>query len=482
VKAKQNPSNERSPAQGHPVGLTLPPVEIRYLIMSHDEPMSETNGDRLPIDPELISAFFDGEITPEERAAVEESMEDGGGTLQMLDDFDQLSQSLKQLHRSAGSPDVKANVMRQIRPPARVAAPAMSKPRRRMLSVVAGLTGMAAAVTLLMWPLDNAQHANMLAVNDNEHEFTAAGSVEAMSAGSELQPPAAGRGESSAAVRGMRSSAAPAATSPPEMAAMAELEAGVHSTLVELASERPLPEVGDVLGYMDQNADELTWVAVTVVDVQTAGDQVQLLLTRNGVESPAPDESVSDSDSPTSPEDRMTFLVEADWDQMESVIVDLTDSQFVNSLSVSAPHEDGVPKELQDYHIERRGDPTVDEYALSANRLAQELKQRVQSRPRPATERDASIAQTPTGQRNDAVQLQMLMPDEDLKRIAARRGVESQLAATPQADAPREGPTVEPETAGQAEQPPREVEPGRIGLPLASRRAKVVIVIQAQNR
>jgi hypothetical protein len=444
--------------------------------MSHDEPMSKTNGERLPIDPELVSAFFDGETTSQERAAVEESMEDGGATLLMLDEYDQLSQSLKRLHVSAGSPDLKAGVVAQIRPPARVASPAMSKPRRRMLSVVAGLTGLTAALTLLLWPRHDAQHESMLAVNDAEYEFTAAGSVEATSTRSELQPPAAGRAASTAEARLMNSSVAPEPMSAPEMGEMAEMEAGVNSTLAELASERPLPEVGDVLGYMDENADELTWVAVTVVDVQTAGDQVQLLLTRHGVESPdVADEAL---DQPPSPEDRMTFVVEADWDQMEAVIVDLTDSQFVNALAVSAPHDEGVPKELQDYRIQRGGNRAADEQALAANRVAQELKNRVQSRPGPESARDAFIAQVPDGERNDAVQLQLLMPDMHLKRIAARRGVEPALAATQHADAPMEGLPAGQNTAGKAEEPPRETEAGRIGLPLASRRAKVVIVIQ----
>jgi hypothetical protein len=346
-----------------------------------------------------------------------------------------------------------------------------------MLSIVAGLTGIAATVTLLMWPRYDAQHENMLAVNDARFEYTATQPAEAMPARSELQPPAAGRAASSAEARRMRASSTPAAMSAPEMA---EMEAGLHSTLAELASERPLPEVGDVLGYMDQNADELTWVAVTVVDVQTAGDQVQLLLTRHGVESPdAADEA---PDPAPSPEDRMTFLVEADWDQVEAVIVDLSDSQFINELAVNAPHDEGVPKELQDYRIQRGGNPAADEESLAANRPAQELKNRVQSRPKPPAARGASIAQVPDGERNEAVQLQLLVPDMYLKRIAARRGVEPDLAAAPSPEAVTEDAPLAADPDAKAQQPAPGAEADRIGLPLASRRAKVVIVIQKQNR
>jgi hypothetical protein len=424
-------------------------------MMSHDDPMSETNGNRLPINPELISAFYDGETTPEERAAVEACMDPGSATLQVLDEYDQLSQSLRQLHSGVPAPDFAQSVLAQIRPLAPKAASGLSKTRRRLMSIAAGLSGLAAAVTLLMWPRMDARQENMLAVSDPQIRYTSTAAPAMSAEGAIALPEPAGA----------------MALAPMSEPSAAEMEARIASSLAEMTSDSPLPEVGEVVGYLDENAEELTWVAVTVVDVQSAGNQVQLLLTKHGVESPGTTGSAPAPAPSPDVSNQMTFLVEADWDQMEAVILDLTDAEYVDALAINAPREEGVPEVLQRYAMKREA-PTA---RGAENPSAEMLRQSVQERQNPA---GAAVAEGDPGEENEAIQVQLQMPEDVLRRIAARRGVQpSPAAGEPVPPEPAESTAADP-----ADGPALAVSPSRIGRPLASTRAKAVIVIQQQNR
>lgn len=416
--------------------------------------MSDSNGNQHPIDPELISAFYDGETTPEERAAVEQWMDESTDTLQTLDEYDQLSQDLKELHRATTAPDLRETVLASVAS----ATPATSRPgsalreRRRLLSMAAGMAGLAAVVTILVWPqFQRSRLGDAVAVN----ELRDAEDLEATALRSEAADEA--RGVPSLAESAIAREESP---SPSSGVTAAEMEANIEMTLADIARERPLPEVGDVLGYLDQNADELTWVAVTVVDAQKAGDQVRLLLARHGVESPAP--SPGEMVPSQTGNSLVTFVVEADWNQMEAVIVDLSEASYVDAVTVDAPAEEGVPQELQSYAVNR----SQETRAAVANAPALQLQQRVKDMRNAAGSRPE-----PQDREVGAVQVQTVVPDEYLKRIAARRDAEGALAGTPPAAPEADASAASADRAEEGASP-------RLRATLARPRAKAVIVLQ----
>jgi|GEM_PF-2067913 len=101
---------------------------------------------------ELISAYFDGEVTPSERAQVEQLLESSTELRQLLDDTSKLSALLHSFPREAAPSELAANVQRQIEaktPPAIPVLPAKRHSlRREGFAFASGIIATAASLMI----------------------------------------------------------------------------------------------------------------------------------------------------------------------------------------------------------------------------------------------------------------------------------------------------------------------------------------------
>ena len=102
---------------------------------------------------ELISAYFDGEVTPEERERVEALFASSMEVRQMLDDTAKLSALLHSFPREAAPSQFSKNVQRQIasavKPVSALVAPTGRSLRREWVAFGAGMT--ATIASLVLW-------------------------------------------------------------------------------------------------------------------------------------------------------------------------------------------------------------------------------------------------------------------------------------------------------------------------------------------
>ena len=118
-------------------------------------------------------------------------------------------------------------VLAQIRPAAVRPEVVPSKPRR-LLSIAAGLSGLAAALLVLLWPRTDLQRENRLAVNESDFRYTAVDAPAPMAGESALPFSTAD------AAGGAAAAPPPPSPSAPGTAAM---EASIDSSLAEIASD-----------------------------------------------------------------------------------------------------------------------------------------------------------------------------------------------------------------------------------------------------
>jgi hypothetical protein len=91
-----------------------------------------------PVPEELISAYFDGEVSPDERGAVERLLESSSELRQQLDETSKLSALLHSFPRESAPRELAANVQKQVnaaaQPPVATAQNAVPATTRRSLS------------------------------------------------------------------------------------------------------------------------------------------------------------------------------------------------------------------------------------------------------------------------------------------------------------------------------------------------------------
>ena len=113
----------------------------------------------LPVPEELISAYFDGEVTPEERSQVEHWLETSPEFRQQLDDTSKLSALLHSFPREVAPPELASHVQKHvlnavIESPPKVSAPSRSF-RREWTAFGVGI--LATMASLLMFVRLNPQ-------------------------------------------------------------------------------------------------------------------------------------------------------------------------------------------------------------------------------------------------------------------------------------------------------------------------------------
>lgn len=116
-----------------------------------------------PVPEELISAYFDGEVTPEERERVESLLETSVELRQVLDDTSKLSALLHSFPREAAPADLAVNVHDRVSKSTAAAGPEtislFKRYRRELMAFVIGTVATAATFVMLYFGINQLQIA-----------------------------------------------------------------------------------------------------------------------------------------------------------------------------------------------------------------------------------------------------------------------------------------------------------------------------------
>lgn len=247
---------------------------------------------------ELLSAYLDNEVTPEERAIVEQRLERSPATRETLDELSDVSEVVKSLPRSAAPDSLVSRVMEQVRTAPVRPAPAATasdagffrhlRRRRVRNSALIAAACVVVAVVFLKRP---AGHNEGFRDGDRS-----------LASNADLAPAAASASPRSAPV--VTASAAPksgelnegvlASTEVADRLSASELE-----TLKELVKSRGQVGRTDLFRTLSMNSGEIDVKVFYVTDVRGFAGATQALLTRNGIdllEVDAPSEPATKSD------------------------------------------------------------------------------------------------------------------------------------------------------------------------------------------
>lgn len=236
-------------------------------------------------DDELLSAYHDGELSDTERQSVADQIADEPGLREVVDEYAELSSSLKSLPRTAAPDDLHAGVMRQVReltvvvPPAQASGPS---PRQVWFWAAGSVASLLIAVSVIVWtrrPPVNPGIAAAGAMSDSGGPANAADESRKVALRQAFD---SGSG-STASEAPAEVPAVPALAAPFPM----ELDSGPFATDPQLQemldSLSQEPESGEQLQLLQRVNDELVLVEYRVVDVNHAFGEAQVLLQKLGM-------------------------------------------------------------------------------------------------------------------------------------------------------------------------------------------------------
>lgn len=345
------------------------------------------------VSEELISAYFDGEVTPAERAVVERWLAESPDRRQEFEDIGQVSALLHSLPTPDAPDELAAATMRRIEretllAPGPATAPQRTARRERIVAFSAFFVTVAATVLVMLTSRSWMPQSDMVAMTESpallanraeglaDNMDRAAPPVPALALGESAT--AFREGTESRSSRGLDvahsererlpSSPKPEAQPAPASAAAKPVEerlAGQPSERM-LLKDRDL-RIGSVIPYLETSGDTIALIEVTVVDVRQAAGEMQVLLRKNAV--PA-----ADSAEPGQPQSKTTSR---DADQLIAVYVEGTSAQLAAILD-SMEQQDTVlgmtlqpPLELQE--VQQRAsatEPQLDPAAVAGALVA----------------------------------------------------------------------------------------------------------------
>ncbi len=286
---------------------------------------------------QLLSAYFDGEVSAEERALVQLAAEVTPAIQQILDDYAQLSQTLQSLRQdvpalSSGLTESVMAMVSEAATPTRNVSPARSG--RRWMRI-AGFASTVAAVGLMVmiWPAgphvvdqaemaQNGEQPSGHAIDGRASDLAMAGNGLTTSEFATADVMSDGLPGDALALPAGNANEAPArfASNP------------VESLLEQVAKDRKIPQPGDVVKYLAEVAEETVWISLTVVDVQMVAGEIRVLLTNHGIESPV---EVDLNAFGSSMDPNVVILVESDWEKVAEVVEDLDHQGYVATSDVA---------------------------------------------------------------------------------------------------------------------------------------------------
>lgn len=250
---------------------------------------------------ELLSAYLDGESTPAERAEVERLLESSPRWRTDLDHLARLSELIRGLPRESAPPDLAAAVQRRLAEKSflqSVAAPKRSL-RREWLAALAGMAVTVAAMLIGIQVLERGRSPH--------HEF-AASRAEDLALSHGAAPPSKPEEEAASIALDFvpASRETPLAESllqrhggtlpaaDPQRARFSDLTTGQDALTASTSDEssEDLPEakpdwdkvrIGDSLTVFERTSGVVAVVELTVIDINGAGGQLELLLAKSGL-------------------------------------------------------------------------------------------------------------------------------------------------------------------------------------------------------
>ncbi len=238
--------------------------------------MSEQNNQR-EFDDSLLSAYVDGELTADERAAVEARLAEDPQARQLVADLETVSARVRSLPRAEVAGDIRAAVMDQIAESTSALPPSnLSMPRRLLWPLLAT----AALVMLMIYQTEVKEDEIEVAQNDRLE--LANGREEAKEDSFERAIPE---------VKAFDESAESVASSPPAVrdGASAERLAGAPSEErlgleQEVAADAAVPMTAGAVGGAVAMESNVGLVHITLTDLRTGADHFERLLVSNGIQ------------------------------------------------------------------------------------------------------------------------------------------------------------------------------------------------------
>lgn len=335
-----------------------------------------------PVPDELISAYFDGEVTPEERGQVEQLLENSAELRQFLDDTSKLSALLHSFPRAATPGDLATNVQQRINAIKVAATPRVQTARRSLRrEIVAFATGIIATAASLVAVYVSINHSPQVGepfgmeLGQKLRFKHPSGPLKQESEG--MEPSKVASLESQVAPGHDRSSkmaedmdhpevaqAASNSPLPPELGLRdldAQMNADSNSLLLNGSRIEPGPpeefvkqlKRGDVWYNLSLDpANTVMVVEFTVVDVDKGAEGMELVLSKRHVPSveseellkrneslrESPREQYSSRRKRSTRDDLVVCFVRAPARELASTIQDLIeDSKHFNKLKLQAP-------------------------------------------------------------------------------------------------------------------------------------------------
>ena len=412
---------------------------------------------------ELISAYFDSEVTPDERAAVERRLAESEVVRDELAEVGGLSKLLAALPRGSAPPEFRSGVLQAAEQ--RLLLPARSRQggvvremsrRRRVWQGAAALCAIAAALVLTVLAVDHFGGSRVRQENAVASRAPEIGRSISLPDPVNAEP--AMRNEELSRLD-LDEAAAPE-TAPAKAAEPSGLarSSGLHRSAeprykIDLEKLRDL-DIGDAIQVMDPS--NLNVIILTVVDRRQGLSDLQLILTANGVtpEPPAVSESLKGGDAEAE-NDFIVLFVEAGNQQLASALKVVGENETFDGLEVDEPMAFAqLDKRVQTQIINgrMRGELRLKEAAKGGDELVASAPTAVQ---KPAEEPSVEIADSapkrsqlpvasPAAESGAVLgqQVQIPAPDEIRSRVALKRSSETRdssadtLAGAPAARAP----------------------------------------------
>ncbi|HVJ67224.1 MAG TPA: zf-HC2 domain-containing protein [Caulifigura sp.] len=268
---------------------------------------------------ELLSAYLDGEVTPEERAAVERRLEQSPAMRETLDELSEVGELVRSLPRARAPEDLPNRVVAAIsnRPLAGKAAAAGSARWLRAWPLWAAGTVLAAGVAIVVMLPERGGPKVAHNAAPATADFSLAGSTDRKLA----------EGRSGAALD----------VSEDRYANSSAMELKAESP-VELLTERIQklnrpPEPGDVLDILQRNANQTRIQRFYVVDTQETADSLKHILADNQLdivvtETPKPATSRAKSVA----QDTMYWYLEGPSGQVDNALEKIRTLNTVNGV------------------------------------------------------------------------------------------------------------------------------------------------------
>lgn len=299
---------------------------------------------------ELLSAYLDGEVTPEERAQVDQLLESSPEWRRELDDLARLSDLIRGLPRESAPAELSKKLQQIVQPVPSATLAAAVKKRSLKREILAALTGVAvtAAGMLFVFETADRSHSDSMAIVQNGafqpegSDFFADRQVDTLGSMATSGEKLAGNFPASTPVPSpARGSVSEELAKPTDsrlsglwFAGVAPVKANVNWSTVR---------IGDLVPYLVQNENGVAVMELTVVDIHHTADQIEILLDRFQTsvlrETEAFPAQKDQKAEMSKPQEMITLYIEAPGKDMADLLREMAERDMVLAAQLQPPVE-----------------------------------------------------------------------------------------------------------------------------------------------